>query len=262
MLHVLDGDATLPAFRAASLDGDAVVWREALLEGPWPRPLRGVDEALAAVERAVAAGDEVALWFDEDLFCRLHAAFFAHRFPGARLTNVLGTHGERRDLAPLVARRVPLDPALADAWRAYASPDPRPLAPLAQRFPWLRHHLERFPHVDDGLNALERRALEVLRDEGPLPFHALYPKVAQGAFSAASYGLGDAELDRTLAELGPLVARGERVGIAHEGREVLAGRADRADHAPLDRWLGGVHLVGRGAWRYDGERIVPHAPSS
>lgn len=114
--------------------------------------------------------------------------------------------------------------------------------------------MERFPHARDGLNVIERRILELLRDE-PLPFGELFARVAE-AFPPARWGLGDVQVERTLAEMAPMVRRdGDSWRIEHEGHAVLAGHADRFELAPVDRWLGACHL-GRGKWRFDGERIV------
>jgi hypothetical protein len=33
-LHILNGDATLPGFEQADIDGDVMIWREVLSEGP------------------------------------------------------------------------------------------------------------------------------------------------------------------------------------------------------------------------------------
>lgn len=259
MLHVLDGDATMPAFRAAGIEGDAVVWRESLLDGPWPRALRGVDAAIEAVERAAKSGDEIVVWFDEDLFCRVHAAYFAWRFPHARLSNATGSHARRAPdaMREELARRVMLDPALARAWEAYASADPRALVPLVAPFPWIRLHLERFPHARDGLSAVERAILRALRD-GSLSFHDLHARVAQ-QFPASNYGLTDMEVGRLLRQLAPLVEvePSGRAMLLDEGREVLGGRGDRVVLAPLDRWLGGVHLTSRApVWRWNGELLL------
>lgn len=255
MLHVLDGDATLPHFRAAGIEGEVVIWREALLDGPWPRELRGVDDRLIAARSAA----EMVLWFDEDLFCRVHAAFFAWRFPDARLSNATGSHARRAPdaMREQFARRVPLDPGLARAWEAYADADPRALVPLVATFPWILLHLERFPHARDGLSAVERAILDALR-EGSLSFHDLYARVAQ-QFPASKYGLTDMEVGRLLRQLAPLVEvePSGRATLLDEGREVLEGRGDRVVLAPLDRWLGGVHLTSRASvWRWDGERLV------
>jgi hypothetical protein len=42
-----------------------------------------------------------------------------------------------------------------------------------------------------------------------------------------------------------------RVAITDAGRDVLAGRADRVELLGIDRWLGGTHLNGADAPRWD-----------
>ena len=42
-----------------------------------------------------------------------------------------------------------------------------------------------------------------------------------------------------------------RVTLTELGREVLAGETDRLAVAPIDRWLGGMHLRGDPDWRWD-----------
>lgn len=247
MLHVLDGDATLPDFRKALLPGDVVVWREALLEGPWPRALRGVDEAIRATREAMQKDDEIVLWFDADLFCRLHAAYYAAHFVGARMTNALGSHADRTDLKRLWEQRFAVDPALAEVWHAYVAADPRALVPLAARFPWVRLHLERFPHERDGLGATERRILEALRDGGPLALPELFRRASDPAL-----GIGDLQVQALADELAPLVERaGERWKLTQQGRDVLEGRAQRAP--PRERMLGGARAA---AWRWDGATLT------
>jgi hypothetical protein len=45
------------------------------------------------------------------------------------------------------------------------------------------------------------------------------------------------------------------LALTPAGREVLAGAADRVALCGIDRWLGGVHLEGRGpTWRWSRER--------
>jgi hypothetical protein len=40
--------------------------------------------------------------------------------------------------------------------------------------------------------------------------------------------------------------------LTDDGRRVLAGDADRVALCGIDRWLGGVHLTGRGpVWRWN-----------
>jgi len=48
---------------------------------------------------------------------------------------------------------------------------------------------------------------------------------------------------------------GSKIGVTDTGRSVLAGKADHIMLNGIDRWIGGVHLLGhRVRWRWD-ERI-------
>ena len=43
--------------------------------------------------------------------------------------------------------------------------------------------------------------------------------------------------------------------LTQSGREVLSGAADRLRLCGIDRWIGGVHLTGRGpSWRWNAEQ--------
>jgi hypothetical protein len=45
--------------------------------------------------------------------------------------------------------------------------------------------------------------------------------------------------------------------LTDAGRETLAGRRDRIASLGIDRWLGGVRLLGRGPlWRWDEARAA------
>jgi hypothetical protein len=39
--------------------------------------------------------------------------------------------------------------------------------------------------------------------------------------------------------------------LTETGEAVLGGELDHVAHNGLDRWLGGVHLAGHEAWRWD-----------
>jgi hypothetical protein len=41
------------------------------------------------------------------------------------------------------------------------------------------------------------------------------------------------------------------VSLTGLGRDVLAGKADRIEVAPLERWLGGTQLGSERDWRWD-----------
>jgi hypothetical protein len=112
MLHLLNGDAVLPAMRSAGLPGDCAVWGDVLWEGPllpdvtpeeqclaratwfaWPQgdpreTLRMAEAWDRAIEGA-ARHDEVVIWLEHDLHDQFqllhHLAWFA-RQPHPRLT--------------------------------------------------------------------------------------------------------------------------------------------------------------------------------
>lgn len=111
-LHILNGDATLPAFKAAKLPGQVLVWREILSEGPaiagipedtfWQRRQQYIQETygetaatyklkvLDELQKLDAAGAffEVVLWFDADLMCQINLLYLLHRMHQLKPTAV------------------------------------------------------------------------------------------------------------------------------------------------------------------------------
>ncbi|HEY8929718.1 MAG TPA: DUF1835 domain-containing protein [Mucilaginibacter sp.] len=91
-LHILNGDSTLHSFNDTGLDGDVIVWREALSEGPleedissahfWRMREDWVCEAfgennesyqykvLDELSKLNCPYDEINIWFEFDLFCQ------------------------------------------------------------------------------------------------------------------------------------------------------------------------------------------------
>ncbi len=91
-LHILNGDATLNGFEQTGLDGDIMVWREALSEGPleenissahfWRNRQEWVGETFnrdnenyqhKMLDQLTKLGeqyDEINLWFEFDLHCQ------------------------------------------------------------------------------------------------------------------------------------------------------------------------------------------------
>jgi hypothetical protein len=109
MLHVYNGDSTANTARAASIPGEHVSWREALVCGPAPTDL-AEDEFIevraqhlaaaynVAIEKCRAelvsmhqalAGfaehDEVVLWFEHDLFCQVQLIYLLNWFAGREM---------------------------------------------------------------------------------------------------------------------------------------------------------------------------------
>jgi hypothetical protein len=161
------------------------------------------------------------------------------------------------------------------AWAALRAPDPRGFAAIvAARSPELRFMAEAFdrlgceyPWTRDGLSLTERRLLAAIAEGAATAGEAF----VRGAARESRPYLGDTWAFAAVARLAhaevPLVAAGagaidrhSAVGLTEAGRRVLDGAADHVALNGIDRWVGGVHLVGRSpGWRWDEgvEAIVP-----
>ena len=235
--------------------------------------------------------DEVVLWFEHDLFDQLilirHLDWFARRdlgrtalslicigeFPGVdgfaglgqlspdQLASLLGTRQR------VTVRQTELARA---AWRAFTSSDPTSIERVLERdtsaLPFLAgalvRFLEEYPAVGTGLPRTERQILDGLSRGITKPvdlFVALQrteERIYMGdtTFWARVEGLARGE--RPLVRLSGEPMRDSlpaaEIGITDDGRRVLAGDADWIALDGIDRWLGGVHLVGRAVpWRWD-----------
>lgn len=309
MLHVTSGDAAAEAIGGAGLAGDILVWRDVLHEGPVPagadaaelREIRAgflarcgwTDRGAALADfaardarlaAALAAGEEVGLWFEDDLFDQLQLVQVLDRAATAparaRLTAVATTGWfglmSTVELAACWARARTLGEAELElgrsAWAAFRAEDPRAVETLlavgTEALPALERalhrHLEQFPGVTDGLSRSERQALAALAG-GPLPFEELFDRAQRGETRRF---LGDVVfrlyLDGLAAPPAPLVAAtpdGEVWRSTDLGRRVLGGDADRLALGRLDRWLGGVRLLSPDrVWRWDaaaGRLVAP-----
>jgi hypothetical protein len=243
--------------------------------------------------------DELVLWYEHDLFDQLNLIQVLDRirasaasarsvtlicigaFPGHPDFRGLGELSPA-EIETLLATRAPVtEPQLAlatRAWNAFRAPDPREIerlleadtSPLPFLGPALRRHLEELPWTIDGLSRTERRILE-LAPEAPVDLWTAFHRVSEGetAFHVADLsfwrivnGLRTAVpalVDvRVSAEGGATLPRGT-IALTDTGLAVLGGAVDRIARCGIDRWLGGVHLDGRGpVWRFDGgtRRVV------
>jgi hypothetical protein len=181
-----------------------------------------------------------------------------------------------RQLGGLFPVRSPIgeaETALARAtWAALTSPDPTSVerllggntAPLPFLDGALRRQLEEFPSVRNGLPRTEQRLLEALAG-GPRHGVDLFRAVQR---TEERIHMGDASFFARLRDLAtgdaPLVeAAGAMPTALPEfglaawrtsalGRQVVEGRGDWIHWNGIDRWIGGVHLLGRdAAWRWD-----------
>ena len=242
-------------------------------------------------DAALAAGrdGEYLLWFEADLYDQLQIAQILARLaglrvPAGRITLIcigeylgiahFGGLGELRpdqlEGLPEVAAVTLSEDALAlatRAWAALRAPDPRGLAAMvAARSPELRFMPEAFdrlgreyPWTRDGLSLTERRLLAAIAEGAATAGEAF----VRGAAREARPYLGDtwafAAIERLARAEVPLASAGAgtvdrdtAVALTEAGRRVLDGAADHVLLNGIDRWIGGVHLVGWDvAWRWD-----------
>ena len=176
--------------------------------------------------------------------------------------------------------------AARDAWDAFRSNDPQAIVDVLERVtvlphlpPALRRHLQQFPSIDNGLSRTEQQTLEALA-QNVTRAKDVYVEANHTREEAVFMGdLGFLFHIRALMrEPRPLIARAvaprpvlashedgvssnvapsldDELALTPDGRRVLAGDADRVALCGIDRWLGGVHLTGRGPlWRWDETR--------
>ncbi len=308
MLHVTNGDVAAEGIASAHFDGEVLPWRDVLHEGPVPaaatpaelrevrarflarcgwteeRPAR---DDLAArdrlLERALARGRELVLWFEPDLYDQLQLLQVLDRIAGSESRSRISGVFPGESLGPM--RATQLVEAFARCrdlgeeelrlgrrgWDAFRSPDPRAVERLLDEdlsaLPDLAHalarHLEQFPSVEEGLSRSERQILAALMT-GPKRFDTLF-RESQAA--ERHHFVGDAVFELYLQELSvppaPMVVRSEddEWSITRLGEAVLEGRSDRVATVGLDRWLGGVRLhAPRRVWRWDrsaGALVLP-----
>jgi hypothetical protein len=257
-------------------------------------------EARDARVLAAATGDEIVLWFEHDLYDQLQLLQILDRLARceprrtARVTAILAddylaAQPEARLQEWFDARRELTQSeweAAVAAWQAFRAPDPSGLVSFDHPGTWptlrsaVRRHLQQFPSVRDGLSRTERQTLSAL---------AAAPRSPRAAFGASNFEVEEAVFMgdlgwwfhiRTLIT-GPrplLRVSGQAppdfndpdwwrddesaptLVVTDDGRQVLAGEADRVRLNGLDRWLGGVHLVaGRPICRWDETRgtLIP-----
>jgi hypothetical protein len=266
--------------------------RARFVGGGDPEAVAAVRAAFEERDRVLADGrdGEYVLWFEADLYDQLQlaqilAALGALRVAPERITLIcIGEHvgiaqfgglGELRSeqLAALPATSaVPLtDDALAlaiSAWAALRAPDPGGLdAVAAARSPQLRFLHEAFdrlgreyPSTRDGLSLTERRLLAAVAGGAATAGEAFVRAAAREArpFLGDTWAyavierLAAASVPLLVVEAGAAVDRHASVRITEAGARVLRGDGDHVALNGVDRWVGGVHLLGREVrWRWD-----------
>ncbi len=163
-LHILNGDASMPAFEAAALPGKVLVWREVLSEGPavytlpddefWKKRQQYITNNYAAptsdyeakvlqvVQKLQNAQSffEVILWFDTDLMCQINLLYLLYLLDKNKVKLIsicIPDEGENvgylkpEQMRDVFENRKQLQPAQLEQatklWQLYAGPDPMSL---------------------------------------------------------------------------------------------------------------------------------------
>jgi hypothetical protein len=231
------------------------------------------------------------LWFEADLYDQLQliqvlSKLLEFQVPPSRVTLIcIGEHvgiasfgglgqlsSEQLTRLPATAATTLTSAALenaARAWQALRASTPAGLATIAatpsRELRFLAEAFDRlareYPSTRDGLSLTERRILAAISVEAPTAGEVF---VRAGARETRPF-LGDTwsfdRMTRLMRASTPLL-RSEpaattvdwhtRLHLTDAGRRVLAGQVDHVGLNGVDRWIGGVHLSGRGVpWRWD-----------
>ena len=255
--------------------------------GTFTSVLQGLEREAEAVQ-ALDRYERVVLWFEHDpydqtILIRLLAGFLdeaalhdrlwlvcVDRYPGIARFVGLGQLSPaqladlHRQARPVSAEQMAL---AAQVWAAYTGGDVdalwscvaagTPALPLLAGA--LRRLFQDLPWTGDGLALTERLSLRAVAEGANTPgqaFRRLYDSLEPMPF------LGDLMYWPILQALAvaaePALTRFESwrdpVSLTAFGRALLDGQADWTVVNGVDRWLGGVHVVGGGqVWRWDAE---------
>jgi hypothetical protein len=241
--HVLPGDAQVEAFKASGIGGEMLVCREALMYGPIDAPdldsfwreraqfivsEYGEDEiayhenVADPLTRLQDAGpdDEVALWFEYELFCSVNMWFCLSllRDTGATVYRVepLGRDvedrwdgfgefsGEEMKAAFELRTRLSTEQVhlAAELWEAYRSKDHLALKRLAEKcdtdcFPYLREIVAAAAEQDIQPREVVK---EIVLGLGSKELKDVFPEFKK---RAGVYGYGNVQVQQLIDQLRP-----------------------------------------------------------
>ena len=244
------------------------------------------DQRDAALARH-ADYEEIVLWFGATPVCQLSLiqllAWLGERGrikQGLSLVSAYGGWLRPEQLLQAYAARQPVTSAQkrlgGRAWLAFCSPSPVALSrllttdlrPLPELRDTMSFMLQEYPERHSGLSRLEQKLLRTVQSLG-----VTAPAFAVGSTSLRTEMVGDGflfDMLRTFVrarhpllrfaepftgKLDSYQFNGSKITVTDAGQRVLAGKADHVALNGINRWIGGVHLLGhRVRWRWD-ERL-------
>lgn len=229
---------------------------------------------------------EIILWFEHDLYDQLQLLQILDWFSqqnnlDGRLSiictdNYLGllTSDQMKNLLRYKQNVTNDQLMLArDAWTAFCDDSPErwkkllelDTSPLSYLDGAVLRMLQEFPSTRNGLSQTAQKALKIVANGelSPGKLFAEYQKTEERRFLGDSSfwnilnDLLDAQKpllklskDKTLSV--PITAE-QQLDITEEGVAVLVGKIDWLQIKPINRWIGGVHLLPSNVWRWDEE---------
>lgn len=281
-LHILNGDASVPAFKVADLPGQVLVWREILASGPvvyslpedafWRMRRQYLQKHFQATDedyQQKMAGElrklnnaahffEVVLWFDGDLTCQVNLLYLLHKLSHQKPVIVSvctpdhGSIGYKKaeQMQQLFEHRVVLDEEhLKQAsilWQLYAGPDPQALQSYLQENEIYSTQLHQALQLH-----LQRfpSCTSGIGKHHELVLAALgngagsKPEVYKYFWENGSeYGLGDLQLDILLQELSPELVQLSGDRVMLSETGKQVLKGATRFRKELKYWLGGVNL--------------------
>ncbi len=225
--------------------------------------------------------DQIILWFEYDLFCQVNMlaviSWLKSYRRHAEISLVCSGDEDASDrlyglnelsdeqLQGLYEKRVALtqdDIEYADyVWQLYCSDNPIRLEHLTDfenyQFDYLsdaiKAHLQRFPSIKNGLNAVENNILTLSEQEKPASKKELLGKVLE---NQGVYGFGDTQYERMIGRLKPLYTSFNPVKLSKKGKEILEEKANFYSHLrDNDAYLGGA-LMYNYLYNTESDRIL------
>ncbi|MZQ85719.1 DUF1835 domain-containing protein [Paenibacillus sp. 5J-6] len=238
-LHIVNGDAFGDKLRKSSIDGEILVWRESLYEGPIGMrmsdslllPIRasymfqkhGIPEDMFTsttlhqekqLEVLSGEANEIVLWFDQDLFDQLMLCYLLSRLSalhnGAiRLLLIQYDQRVEHPIAQLLSRVSPVTEGqlniAAKVWSAYSASEPLSLVALMEEDLSELSFLKRALEANLGRYPSMHNGLsgleQLILEEIDRSEVSLYSLFQQVSEKTSDYGLGDLQFWGMLEQL-------------------------------------------------------------